>query len=398
MHAKEIRHLAAVHFSRYAVVLTFFTVHQDQTSCFYKMCKPNTEVFVPVLVGDEDAELRRAQEEPLLPRRLDDEDEDDEGCDHITWLILLGGILFLLTVYTMPCSCNFVDDVEQHGVALLRGATAKLLRQKDSMVGSTNKDDRLRSHNLKPVRIASHQMILNEDYGLDSSDESSSSDFHVYSGLPKSDSDDDFHVYSGLPKRDDDEFHVYSGLPKELQDDDDFDLPMLEDEGGNDDEEVEQVVAYKMKKRPRRSSKHSTLPHGIFTTKWLNHNFISMNEGEEDAELRESKEERLNHKFVSFSGSGDNAEAQLLESKEESPSIELDETSHTLPSNDDEMDSITATELSTSVGENDASHPGYTVSYDEVGVSDSASDDENDEIEVDSVLPERRSLVQRKTL
>ena len=361
---------------------TLHPVHHDNTAHFFSLCINNKPLcfrkcanqtmksLFQSLVGNEDAELldeRRAQAEALLPRRQEEErEDDDEGCDHITWLILLGGLLLLIAVYTMPCSCNLVDNVEQHGAALLRGATAKILRQKDSEVKT---DARPRSNNLKPIFITRPLTRTSDDSLLQSSSDedssSSSSDFHVYSGLPKSADSD----------HQDDDFHVYSGLPREPQDDDGFDLPMIEDEVGNDDEEVEQVVVYKMKKRPRRPSEHSSLPHGIFTTKWLKHN------------------------FVSFSGSGIDEEAQLLESKEESPSMETDETSHTIPSDDDdEMDGgARATELSTSVEEEDDLHPGYTVSYDEVYVSDSTSGDENDKMNVDSVmLPQRRSLVQRK--
>lgn len=301
----------------------------------FTMCKANDIIYIPVLVGDEDAQVRDEREQEALLEEAaiqlqQDDDDDEDGCDVVTWLILLGGCLLLVAMSFMPCSCELVHGIESEGNALLPGATNFLLHREQPQGESTatlvKTDFLLHSNEMNPVfaQESVSDESFQEDEAEESSSESTSEDFHVYSGLPNDE---------GYSSRDTSEdFHVYSGLPN----DDDFDYEMVEENDANDDEltdEEEETTTRRSiaHKRPLRDAT-------IFSSEMIKHVFVSKSESNEN-------------------------NAELLESLESSPSKSEDTTtSHDIPQDGDTRD--------------DASPHSFSVSYDEVFMSAPGDDDE----------------------
>jgi len=305
------------------------------------MCKAN-DVYIPVLVGDEISQIMELpREEPVdeTPLIQQEEEEDDDGCDVVTWMILLGGLLILIVMATMPCSCALVDGIEKEGNALLRGASNLLHKDSPSASIPSNADTRLQPSEMKPIFTTKITHEFEEEESPPSSEDTS----------------EDFHVYSELPK-DDEEFHVYSGLPK---DDDGFDLPLVEESDADDDELTDEEeeesrlsIDHNMKARQTRNpSKDGSAPHHIFSTTWVDHFFIS------------------------DSGSKDQAQSELLESKDTSViAATEDASSHEI--HDSKDDAARATESSSGIETRDEASPkSYSISYDEVFEAAPTDDD-----------------------
>jgi hypothetical protein len=175
-----------------------------------------------------------------------------------------------------------------------------------------------------------------EDEAEESPSESTSEDFHVYSGLPNDE---------GYSSRDTSEdFHVYS----KLSNDDGFDYEMVEESDANDDEltDEEEETTTRRSIAHKRPLKDGT----IFSSEMVKHVFVSKSES------------NVNN-------------AELLESLSSSRSKSEDTTtSHDIPQDGDSANAKTSSLARPP--QDEASPHSFSVSYDEVFMSAPGDDDE----------------------